>query len=42
MNWTTKLCDIIVEINRLAKYFKDELMGVWVFMAYIISLDLSV
>jgi hypothetical protein len=42
MNWANKLCDIIVDMNRLAKYFKEELMGVWVFIAYVISLDLSV
>lgn len=42
MNWTTRLCDVVLKTNRLAKYFKNQLTGVWVFMYYIISIDFSV
>lgn len=32
---------IVLEMNRLARYFKDDLVGVWVFISYLISIDVS-
>lgn len=42
INWSRILCDIIIELNRLGRYFRDDLTGVWVFMAFLISADITV
>lgn len=42
INWSIGLGDILIQLNRLGRYFKQDLMGVWVFVSYMISVDMSV
>ena len=42
INWSKILGKIILELHRISRYYKSELMGFLVFMTYIISRDISV
>lgn len=38
-NYMTHLGKIVVELNRLAKYYREELLGTWLLLSYCISKD---
>ena len=42
VNWSKSLGKIVLELNRLGHYFKDDLLALIVYFNFLISLDISV
>lgn len=42
VNSSRSLGEIVMELNRLGRYFREDLTGIWVFSAYLMSLDLAI
>lgn len=42
INWGRTLSDVVLQLSRLSRYFKADMLGVLVYLAYLLSVDLSV
>jgi len=42
INWSKALGSIVMEVHRLGRYFKDDMLSLSVYMNYLISMDIAV
>ena len=42
INWSKALGSIVMEVHRLGRYFKDDMLSLSVYMNYLISTDIAV
>ena len=42
VNWSKLLGKIILQVNRLGLYFKEDMLSLSIYLNYLISMDISV